>query len=282
MFQQYLLRIEAVNLEQVMEDTNQLSVIRGGSFMAREGPQRFATATPSDFSWTWLPRLLWKAGAPERISAGASVGLYQLNAPPWLAKRLVNQVIAELNKEYPYLTFAVDIEKLIGENGFQRAHEAVVARNRFRQLQQFSPAASLQESPRGPCEWDDLRPATEILTRDNRDHYVSASVKQRFGHGSRDGKKNFLLKESGIPDLDFADSFEEIAEHFHDRRLKNKLAVIYFDGNKFGKKQSACRSADKLRKFDETIRDGRKAFLKKFFNDIRTDEDFKTKDKDGN
>ena len=79
----YLLRIEAVNLNQVTEDINQLSVIRGGSLQALQGarlpqpPRRNAEPTPdmpplADSSrWrrlaAWLRRMLPTPAAVQPI-----------------------------------------------------------------------------------------------------------------------------------------------------------------------------------------------------------------------
>jgi len=298
----HLLRIEAVNLEHVLYDTDQLSVIRGGGLLALKGARALcdlAIAMPPESEPKQRPfwrRLLDRLGLAasvgpvpesiegELISSGASVGLYRVSLPDTDTPRRYTQVVAKYLRDcYPHHTFAVDLEPLpTGEDGFENAHERVIARNRFRQLQQIScalpEAASQGDGTAGPCQWDDLRPAATVMARKvggagtMRKLSISASAKDRFDSGSGEKKKEFLRHASGIGDLDYTDDFEEIATDFEqDYRLRNKLAVLYFDGNRFGKLQSSCKRACDLKRFDTKIQGHRKRLLAEMLNQLRSD-----------
>lgn len=275
----HLLRIEAVNLDTVLEDTDQLSVIRGGGLMALEAVGGFAgkPVPLPPARWTrWLPflrRWLGRTTQAELISGGASVGLYRLQLPPDPSaephRELVAHVAARLAEDYPHHCFVVDLEPFPdGADEFKSARERVIAKNRLRQLQQPSLALpEIDASPHGPCARDDLRPAaaaqhlrrTALGTRPGK-LWLSPSVFERYRCG-RERKRGFL-NDLVAPRLgralDYTEDFEQLAGDFpQDRRLQNKLAVLYFDGNDFGKHQSRCDSPDVLQTFDQTLRDHR-------------------------
>ncbi|WP_295438248.1 hypothetical protein [uncultured Thiodictyon sp.] len=300
----YLVRIEAVNLGQVLEDTDQLSVIRGGALLALAGaralverPVTLATSPlpqPSPGFWERLSARLGVAGVAAdsgsvaveipaaRISSGASIGLYEVVFPETAAGPTPDdyqaEVVRRLNQDYPHHTFVVDLAPIPATpDGFTQAQRLVTARNRVRQLRQLSLA--LPGDPRatavtGPCAWDDLRPAAAPLPRGKgpgkRSDQVSASVAARFRHGA-DHKGAFIREQSGI-DLEYARDFEEIATDFPDYRLRNKLAVLYFDGNGFGAIQDGCRSADQLQDFDDAIQLKRRELLAQVLRQLAADQ----------
>jgi hypothetical protein len=268
----HLLRIEAVNLDRILADTDQLSVIRGGGLMALSAVRRFDpdSGTPPQI-------LIDAADGPFQvdlalISGGASVGLYRFDLPERadsLAQRVVDQVAAHLRADYPHHGFVVDSVP-IGDDGnaFTRARERLIARNRLRQLRQPTPVpAGDAGSGAGPCAWDDLRPAVQeqqlkpAADGTRRSVWLSASVHARYEEG-RARKQGFLNETTGL-DLQYTEDFETLAGQFpQDRRLQNKLAVLYFDGNDFGKLQAGCTTDESLRAFDRYLRDARASLLR--------------------
>ncbi|WP_058558230.1 hypothetical protein [Thiohalocapsa sp. ML1] len=274
MLQHLLLRIEAVNLEQVIDDTDKIAVIRGGSFGALFGPQSLEPdpngpdPEPLAPRWPLLSGLFWRGfpqHKPRRISTGASVGLYALRAPRRDAGRLADAVARALAERWPHHTFVVDTQPYDPANGdFSRAHEAVIAKNRMRQLRQ---AAVAIPAPLPGCRlvdhFDDLRPASADLRLDG-DKTASASVYARAELG-REQKDAFLHWASGVPDLAYARSFEDIAPGAGDLPagdpLLGKLGVLYFDGNGFGAHQARCDSEHRLRAFDDMVTAFRRNWL---------------------
>ena len=270
---QYLLRIEAVNLEQVLQDTDQLSVIRGGGLQALEAVRRYDPEWPSQVRMPIPETPGQETPTPELISGGASVGLYRLDLPPDDSKEphqaLTDKIAEDLAAAYPHHTFVVDIEPVPQrEGGFATARERVIAKNRLRQMQQPTLAVPpMSEGAVGPCDWDDLRPAVvEQQLRSAADGTprsvrLSRSVHDRYRYGTEQ-KKRFLDTTTGL-DLDYTDDFEQLAGDFpQDRRLQNKLAVLYFDGNHFGKHQGDCETPEALQQLDRYLRDQRKRLLK--------------------
>lgn len=273
--QDLLLRIEAVNLDQVIDDTDKIAVIRGGSFGALFGTQSLEPAAdapdpaePLTPRWPLLSRLFWRGfrqHKPRRISTGASVGLYALRAPRLDARRLADAVAQALNERWPHHTFVIDTEPYDPAQGdFSQAHEAVIAKNRVRQLRQTAVAIP---APVPDCrlvdDFDDLRPASADLHLDGN-KAASASVHARAELG-REQKDAFLRWASGVADVRYAQSFEDIAANAADLPagdpLLGKLGVLYFDGNGFGAHQASCKTEQQLRDFDTMVSAFRRDWL---------------------
>ncbi|WP_295882863.1 hypothetical protein [uncultured Thiohalocapsa sp.] len=276
----HLLRIEAINLDQVLADTDQLSVIRGGGLLALHAVQLRDPAGTRP-----LPvRIDSDAGpldvALESISLGASVGLYRFALPAGraaLAARVVDSVAEQLGSHYPHHNCVVDSEPLGDDPAdFRKARERLIARQRLRQLRQPTPVLVAEPGP-CPCAWDDLRPAAVEQPRkpgadgDARSAWLSASVHHRYAYG-REQKQGFLNDTTGL-DLQYTEDFETLAGRFHDRRLQHKLAVLYFDGNDFGKLQAGCHSRASLKAFDDQLRAARKLLLRRLLNHLAGNDD---------
>lgn len=283
---QYLLRIEGVNIYATVEDTNQLSVQRGSSLLLRQAIRDIAKNHPELTS----------------ISTGASIGLFQFEAANNKKAAELRDTIAgylntdtntnsDTDESSRYLTFVVDVVAI--KNGdFKRAKEEVIALNRFRQFQQatlvFPPENNDEKI--APCAWDNLRPADgegiEIVKREKNDRgpaILSLSAEARHNHG-RNQKRIFIEEETGLS-FDYTNDLQEIAtpdkNQKHLDSLKNKLAVLYFDGNGFGdiQKNLDCKQ---LKAFDDNIQEKRRAWLRKLIEDIKDNTDFKTSEEDKN
>ncbi|MBK1632950.1 hypothetical protein CKO31_19785 [Thiohalocapsa halophila] len=289
---EHLLRIEAVNLDQVLADTDQLSVIRGGGLLALAAVRRLDPEGREPLEI----RIDDGAGAHrvelELVSGGASVGLYRYRLPDaqaTFANRVVECVSEQLAAAYPHHNFVVDSEPLLdGPDAFHKARERLIARNRLRQLRQPTPVLTQagDAGPR-PCEWDDLRPAAVPqqlkpgADGKPRSAWLSASVHARYQAG-REQKQRFLDDTTGL-DLAYTEDFETLAGAFpRDRRLQNKLAVLYFDGNHFGKLQAGCASPASLQAFDHQLRTRRILLLRRLLNHLAgSDDAFYTPDEAG-
>jgi hypothetical protein len=275
----FYLRIEGVNLSYVLEDTNQLSVVRGSSLLLRQAVKDIEAEFP----------------ALRKISTGASIGLFQFETDgEEEVKDLHDKIVGFLSKDwrYKHFTFVVDIQA--AADNFLSDKEAVLARNRFRQLQQLSLAVPPQNTKRHePCKWDGLRSGNRKLrVREDQKivpKAVSESIIVRHAHG-RPQKQRFYAQEIAekcqdaatlpkIKSLQFARDLHEIGGTSPYRNLNDKIAVIYLDGNGFSKIQAKhCQSADALGRWDEYIQGKRCEFLKDFLLRIQDDPDFKTQD----
>src|SRR2546423_1090500 len=93
----FYLRIEGVNLSYVLEDTNQLSVVRGSSLLLRQAVKDIEAKFP----------------ALRKISTGASIGLFQFETDgEEEIKGLHDKIVGFLSKDwrYKHFTFVVDIQ----------------------------------------------------------------------------------------------------------------------------------------------------------------------------
>jgi hypothetical protein len=270
----FYLRIEGVNLSYVLEDTDQLSVVRGGSLLLRQAVKDIEARFPN----------------LKKISTGASIGLFEFKDDQPTAEKLRNDIAHYLNTHanYKHLTFVVDAQE--ARAGFLIDKEAVLARNRFRQMQQLSlTMPDRNTSIYEPCEWDGVRPGDSCVEvrRDQGIERppVSASIASRHNYGRKQKQKFYReeTKEKGYVDpaiqsLDFAEDLHEIGGGSCFSILNDKIAVIYLDGNKFSKVQRHhCQDAASQDAWDTYIQGKRREFLKAFLLKCNADPDFHLK-----
>jgi hypothetical protein len=287
---EYLMRIEAVNLYHVLDDTRQLSVRRGGSMLLR---QAIKDITPKNIAE--LPAS-WKI-----ISSGASTGLFRFSPDgPESGRAIKEKIVGYLNshEKYKHFSFVVDVVPLEndeqGKPEFKQAAEAVIAKNRFCQFQQ--PTLTCHDiNAEQPCAWDNIRPAQQDDIPDREkvkrsrgavlpNVSVFANIRHNYG---REQKKSFIKEEvnekidgiAGVQcDYDYTWNLQTLSHHPDFTHCNDKIAVLYFDGNSFGKIQKNCRTPEALNKFDDYIQNERKKFLRELAKDAKTDEEFCTID----
>jgi len=275
---EYYLRVEGVNLDSVLSDTSQLSVIRGSSLLLRE-----ATVALSGDLDAYLPDNKRPAFSSqlEAIATGASTGLYSFQADSRdAADNLLNNVSAWLNQHYADFTFVVDlIEK---SDNFQSDINLLINKNRYQQLQQLSfslPEINQKNTiPMVACSLDGVRPAS---TKQHKNEPVSLSVYRRLNYG-RQQRQTFYARELNDPDLlnlKFTDDLASLAASNDYGNLNNKIAVLYFDGNNFGSLQNKyCKTPETRRAFDQSIATWQGKFLTRLLSWARHDPEFLTAD----
>ena len=296
----YYLRIEGVNLDNFIFDTQDLSTIRGGSLMLIEAPEKVEK---------WLKEYSKTNTNIEDIKVitkGASWGLFRFNVENDAQAILVAESVREQFKkdsEYCHATFVVDVLPISGENNYTTIRKKLTALNRGRQLRSPSLAVSKLPNPDVPvkitrdngkkvfnvCELDYVRPAASIgifkEDEETVEKALSSSVFSRRKFGREGKRKEWYEKITGINDLpSFINDFHELAMPSAGQdfgKLNNKMAVIYVDGNGFGKLQSrVCTDEEKQKKFDLKIRTEFQAgALGYLLNVIKDDSDFKTCEK---
>jgi hypothetical protein len=255
----HLLRLEAVNLASFVYDTSRLPTIRGGSRLLLE-----AVGAAEG----WLEAKLGK-GRVETISRGASAGLFRLTSDDAAKLRGDLEDWLGRHEEFRHATFVVDVTPETDK--FRKDVETLIARNRFRQMR--SPSLAIPSgTAKLPCSEDKVRPATRTRTKPGEQgvtEWVSPSVAVRLDHG-RDLKQAFYEKETGRPwDLAFAQDFQELAADDSRGKLDGKMAVLYLDGNHFGKvQQDVCMTAEKQQAFDGRLRELRRGFLTALLEEI--------------
>ena len=252
MEQQYLLRVEAVNLANFVYDTNKIQPMRGGGFLLLESVKKLVEEKPKPtFAGVSL----------EKITTGASIGIFSFLSGTSDPQKVADKVLESLNRATGnHATFVVDWVAATGK--FEHDLEVLQAKNRWRQYQQ--PTLVLPESKQseGACAFDGIRPGVEKQgDPDGNTIYLSDSVAFRKDKGSslRSGMYNLILDTT--LDDEFTDELHELAKNPDKDNLNNKIAFIYFDGNKFSKIRKRCDTSEKMTDFSAMVEEPRKAFL---------------------
>ena len=282
----HYLYLEAVNLGNVVDDTEDLSTRRAGGYMLLELVHKVKEACVDEL---------------ESISVGASAGLFQLRAGRSMSaarKKVAAMLSMPLYAQATVLVADTETDR-ISNRDFVTAREGLLAWVRRRQMQTLGfvtdfradsvsnrQAAEFIRFNRPPkevvCQIDKLRPAWAEAPFQGETRSESVSVIERREHG-RELRQDFYRRElksiAGehyADDDRFTDDFEELSstDNFADHkvarhhlgslagRLDRKLAVFYADGDKFGSTNASCASAGVLRCWDQTVQGARQKFLK--------------------
>ncbi len=248
-----LIKVEAINIYDFVDDADNLSAIRGGGLMLLEMPAKFGE---------WLRR----QGEVKRLTEGASKAVFRFT--PRDGSLDVRKAGREwLTQEYPHAT--VGLAVLEKESGrFFTDDEALTSEIRTQQMRSFSVAGlPVREGP-GVCEWDHVRPATvERIAKDSR-VVLSRSTAERFDHG-RTQKRAFLHEHAEIRgEWEYTWDMDELSNWPEAGRLHHKVAVFYADGNSFTKmlrqaldKTPPERQEQVIDDFDKHLQGKRKEFL---------------------
>lgn len=280
----FLLRVEGVNFDRTLFDTNDLSTIRGGSLAllkldlavdrALEGWAKvqkvYSGASQAAFTFA-------REGAP-----GAVIDEARRRVADALAGRSgdifdPDDVVVRGDRlpqpgpiPFSTLTFVVDVVAVAeapnasGRDPLEAALDRAEARNHARQFRQWTVDPIALGGAGRADDLDGIRPAVEQIdirggsgpaTR----KWVSRSVRERRDFGRR-ARRTFyrtelrdgweeILRSSDGDRLGFTDNFEEICAEPPEPRalpesLKNKIAVIYADGNAFGATRAAVTPSD--------------------------------------
>jgi hypothetical protein len=202
----------------------------------------------------------------------------------------------------------VDVQPLATANDYVMVRNKLTTMNRWRQM--LSPSVAVPKSSESPievrkksnekettkqvavCEIDYVRPAVKKIAvkRDagEENMAVSASVYQRRDYGKENKKKYWYeqqVKRCGqsmkLPQ--FVGEFKELATGAQKDygNLNQKMAVIYIDGNNFGKKLRAfCTNEQKQNEFDQKLRIKYQCgALRTLLEDIKDDQHWKNNNK---
>lgn len=247
----FAVRVDAINIYDNILDNNQLSVVRGGGLLLRDAILRLDDWGRSERTWSnWT-----------RISAGASVGIFQLFCSSETAQSIEARIAAWITSDeyYEHFTFAVAALDLKGTSATEQEAEALLAKLRW--MQQMQPSIPLEAdcgSSAEICSVTRIRPA--LPGASVRDQPCSQSVKMRFAAGraakvggnGADRLADFYLKETAVEahatlqDLRFALDMSDIASDPSRGTLHNKVAIFYADGNRFSAIVRAAKNLPEL------------------------------------
>ena len=272
----YFLRIEAVNLGNTIDDTDDLSTRRGSGLMVLNAAVQFEEMMKSQ-----IPSL-------TKIATGASIGLFRFEAEETAIAGIEGAVREHFRSgtlEYArndsgkidhlplkYATFAVDIAPV--KDTEHQTEQLLTANNRWRQLNEPTvPLAGIWDPAGESCHFDCVRPGTmRVQMPENKTVPASASVDARRSYG-RSARQKFYEHETGLKDLRFTNELGDIG---NPQRLKeesaptnthDKLAVFYVDGNNFGKigrEQFIEGGSAKYTQWSESLQKHHRKLLKEF------------------
>jgi hypothetical protein len=251
----FYLRVEGVNLANFIFDTTDLNTIRGGGLLLLDA----------------IGKIEDRFEQLNAISTGASSGLFSFVATnSEKAKTVQNQVADFLNDDPKLMHATFVIDTLPAGKIFNEDKEKLLALNRWQQMQSLTlvvPDNNQQDTEHPLCAIDHVRPSSatrKVKKGDDELIVVSESVFQRRNYGRKD-----FYKRQGLKNLPcFISDLTELSNEKKRGKLNGKIAVIYLDGNGFGKiQQKVCQSnnaKDALQLFDERIKDYRLGFLRTF------------------
>ncbi len=279
------LRAEAVNLANLIKDTEDLSTIRGSGLMILDltGP---------------VGRAIDRSGlatSKTQVTSGASQTVFRVELKAdSLPQQLEAAVSAELRRD-ARLRFATVVVVVQAATDYATAREALLARTRWQQLRQsrISPAGLIPSPPTIPanadqdtswrpwCAVDLVRPvaktAENVRNEEKRGVGESVFVRRNFGFAEKQG---FYEREVGwTPQADIAekmraawdfhqiaqfDTGPESAKAYQDLPsvLNGKIALLYVDGNRFGKIQAdKCTTEEAQAQWDQMCQGQRRKAL---------------------
>lgn len=290
----YYLRIEGINLDNFVYDTNDLSTVRGGGLLMLRLVDQVETFLNDHEHVT-----------AERITNGASWGLYRIAIEAdFQPETLFDAITSHLNgrqvtckipkkngekKEititpWRHATWAVDIIKAGDqEHDFRADREKAQALNRWRQMQ--TPALTLpgpeeykSDVKESVCDFDLVNPAFIYLKEEKK--AISHFVSDRRQYG-RCQKQEFYEGETRLPDLqEFVNDLNDLTEIQGNSKaeeavksLSGKMAVIYMDGNSFGRTQrDHCLTPADQTDFNDTVIGNHRDFLTDILRAIDKDD----------
>lgn len=228
----YCLRVEGVNFNDTLYDTNDLSVIRGSSLLL-EGIGRYCSAA---FRKNALEDI-------QEIYSGASHAGFHIGSDADVARNAKDILVRALAEPpYSYLSFVIDIGQ---GDSVDAALAAALRNNRIAQYRQWTIPDSSVDGALRQDALDGVRGAT---IKDEIKGMLSPSTKARLDYG-RAHRTDFLFQDrpdrSLLGGVEFCQSFQDLVENPPaglPRSVKNKIAVIHLDGDSFGKASCAVGS----------------------------------------
>ena len=287
------LRIEAVNFNETVFDTNDLRATRGASLACLIAPRLLIEAIAGRQDWPCEMIYSGASQAAAKIDCDGDLADAEDNVSRSLQAFLTGQskpadlekVIDDLSPQdreawrllaplLPELTFSFAMAEAGDDYYGDRCK--LEASLRQRQLQQPSvPPVTRRPGSWAVCSLDGFRPISgdaEGPTGERRPLSNSVALRRRIG---REMRRTFYSRYAAVDDIgEFAQSFEDLTRDppLPDElpvALKGKMALIYFDGNRFNadrhklltEPESAPASVAAERAFSEAVERARKRLL---------------------
>jgi hypothetical protein len=265
----YYLRVDAVNLSQFVYDTNDISTIRGGSFLLLEAIDQIAHRFRGDL---------------QPLTTAASQGLFTFRSQDATSgQRLLVNVLAFLReKTEGHATFVGAIEPEI-EGQFPMVLERLEAQIRRQQWRLPTVAIPDDDATEQECFLDGWRPGVISYTvePDIQGVKISRATAFRRRRGREIKHKLFyeLLQEAAYADQRSTQDLGELARDPAQGNLNGKIAFIHIDGNSFGQiRRDQCSTPQSRVDFDDAVQNTfRIPFLAALLKHANHDQDFQVK-----
>jgi len=242
----YYMRIEAVNFDNSVYDTHDISTIRGGSFMLLDE----------------VGSLKGRFGL-EDVGSAASVGLFKFEAAnSTVAESIQKQALAALRKTTGEFATYVGAFALTGDpKDFSRVVQELLAKCRWQQYQQPTIILPAVGATAQACDLDGVRPAVATTQKGSETLNVSQAVfDRREGREDREGGKELRRKIYqellGVSHLKVTEDLDSLATRQDGGPLDGKIAFIHIDGNRFGRiREAMCKHENDLIDFQNLIQE---------------------------
>lgn len=268
------LLVEAVNIYKAVYDTDQLSVIRGTSFLLKNA----ITSVRDEFSKSLTA-----------LSTGASSGLFEVNAT-YSAADITEQMVNYLQQHRSYRLLPILVEHCTATD-LLRAKEQLLTQLRFAQMRSVTIVPDYdtgrQTAGAAVCELEGVRalcqrPEQRMTQGKPRKLSDSVSIRLDYGRETRNSYYATELNQTANP-YQFTADLETLANASDSLRLNRKVAVVYMDGNRFGEIQrqliecepGADAQIKAQREFDHQLQTLRKTLLQSLLDEIHAAERFR-------
>lgn len=234
---QHFLLVEGVNLYANIYDTDQLSIIRGGSFLFKDAIAH-------------ISKHKHFKGTLEPVTTGASSGLFRLKSS---SSREIDEVVKgvrTLLDEHPYFQHLTFLVEYCEADHILQAKQRLWAQLHFRQLRSLTVTPDIFSDRNTRLHIPSKLEGTRIaaaktgcnIQGEKRELSLSEFSRWKYGRS----KKQSYYFDSLTPELaarlenySFAPDIETLCSNPAYRKLNGKMAVMYADGNGFGKRQEA-------------------------------------------
>ncbi|MEK7995062.1 MAG: hypothetical protein AAB403_14750 [Planctomycetota bacterium] len=240
----FLCSLEAMNLDNMFRDCQDLSTIRGGGLSILNIADRVREALQA-----------------EQISGGASQGLLIMESESAEAAETSVRSVLESVPILKHATIMISVEPYDPAK-FKEQRAMLKARNRWRQMQAPSVIYPKLEGNE-VCQVDRVRPGRD--RQDLPEKGVQSDFTADRRTLGREEKKKLLQDILGVhcpDDFGVVKDLNELSGGGEEMgNTKDKIAVLRFDGNSFGKIVNDC-GPEELKEFSGMTRDQQTAFFR--------------------
>ncbi len=264
----YYLKVEAVNIDNFVYDTHDISTIRGGSYLLLDSIR----SLQNKFERRLIP-----------VATAASQGLFYFepSGPDFdqACKDVRKDVLEHLHGATGgHATFVVALQKEIPEN-FRQTLAMLEAQARRQQWLLPTIAVPEQMPAARACYLDGWRPGINQYRVDPtvNDAWISEATSYRRKRGREIKHDIFfeLLQDEQYLGQISAKDLGELAKDSAKGILNGKIAFVHLDGNNFGRiRRDFCKTSEDRSDFDKIIQDNIRNFIKALVVKAKSESDF--------